>query len=108
MAKILVPQHFPNVNALAQHHGMILPKPHYWRLLQPCLVGAIHGIPTSQGTAVATNGILVAIQQPHRLFIGHFDWFVPDEQQPVVEHKEGKEKKERQARKPAVDITEFV
>ena len=109
MAKLSILQSFSSVHQLAQEYGAILPKPYDWRLLQPCLVGSINGIPTSQGTAVATNGILVAIMQPTGLFIGHYDWFVPDEQQPVLEASVAtKPKKERQARQPALDISEFV
>lgn len=57
-----------------------LPKPYDWRLLQPCLIGSINALPESQGVAIATNGILVAIMQPTGLYIGHLQFFIPDEE----------------------------
>lgn len=44
-----------------------LPKPtETWRLVKNQPVGSIIGLPTIQGIAVATNGILVAIERSDR------------------------------------------
>lgn len=80
MAKLSVPNPFTSVNAVKATYGITLPKPHEWRLLPEGIVGCINGIHTMHGTAVATNGIHVAIMQVNTLTIGHMDWFVADEQ----------------------------
>lgn len=103
MAKLSSLQHFSSVAALASYHGITMPRPNDWRLLSPALVGSINGLPTSQGTAVATNGILVAIVQAGGLFFGHFAFFVADEQ---AEERVNNTKTRKL--KQVVDIMEFV
>ena len=107
MAKITSINCFTSPNDLKEQYGVMLPKPHEWRLLPLAVSGAIHGIPTSQGVAVATNGIHVAIVQHTRLFIGHIDFFVADEQEVVVNFKKNTVTT-KQERKPTVDISEFI
>lgn len=63
---------------------MVLPKPFDWRLLPQGELGQIQGIHTMRGTAVATNGIHVAIVCGNTIHIGHLDWFITDEQAPMV------------------------
>ncbi|MDE2097279.1 MAG: hypothetical protein KGL39_08560 [Patescibacteria group bacterium] len=71
------------------------------------VVGAINGLPGSTGTAVATNGVLVAIVQPRGLFIGHLASFVAYDDGVVVE-KTGKVKKKETKTKAKTSIEEFV
>lgn len=106
MSKITTLQHFRNIAELKEYFGVILPKPHDWRLLNP-EVGSIHGLPRSQGVAQATNGILVAIQQDKKLFIGHIASWTADEEQPVklVTAKKVSASKPRQ---PKFDISDFI
>jgi hypothetical protein len=109
MAKLTTMQVFKSISDLKETYHMTLPRPFDWRLLSPCVVGAINGIPTSQGTAVATNGILVAIVQANGLFIGHLDSFVADEQQPEqVVRVATTPKVTKLPKQPKVDISEFV
>lgn len=74
-------QHYPSLFSLVRHHKVMLPAPkETWRLLQqPCL-GNINGLPDFRGIAVATNGIIVAIEDPvmDLLFFGHLEWFVKE------------------------------
>lgn len=56
---------------------LMLPKPtETWRLVKNQPVGSIIGLPTIQGIAVATNGILVAIERTDReILFCHLEWF---------------------------------
>ena len=74
--------HFDSIESFNRTFKAALPKPYDWRLIE-AMTGEINGIPTSRGIAVATNGILVAIMQNDGIVIGHLDWFVKDEEQPV-------------------------
>lgn len=64
------------------HKGLILPRPYCWRLVIDQPVGQIHGLPTCRGIAVATNGILVAIESENQtqVAICHLEWFKCDEE----------------------------
>lgn len=62
---------------------MVLPKPYDWRLTEP-MPGEVVGLPTSRGVKVATNGIIIAIQQGDELVFGHLSWFVEDKEQPTA------------------------
>jgi hypothetical protein len=110
MAKIILTPHFRSIAELKEHFATVLPRPHDWRLMEP-IVGQIHGIPTSHGVAIATNGILVAIEQQGRyLFIGHVATFVPDEQETQVMSVVKKSKdatKPVTPKRPTIDISEF-
>lgn len=108
MARVTTIQHFSSIAELKQSFGTTLPKPHDWRLLPQGVVGAIHAIPTSQGVAIATNGILVAIIQETRLFIGHVEFFVPDEEETVVVDFKKASVTEKKQPQPRVDISEFI
>lgn len=59
---------------------VMLPKPtETWRLVKDMPVGSINGLPTCSGVAVATNGIIVAIERSDRsILFCHLDWFSPD------------------------------
>lgn len=64
---------------LVRKHGCMLPKPKEdWRLVQHPVMGHINGLQDSmRGMAMATNGIMVAIedQVANILFFGHLEWF---------------------------------
>lgn len=81
MARLTTNQTFTSIAEVKQVFGITLPKPYDWRLLSPCVVGEINGLPNLRGTAIATNGILVAIVQQTGLIIGHLDYFVADQDQ---------------------------
>lgn len=107
--KVKTLQHFKSVADFALHYGVVLPKPRQdWRLIAEPPVGSIVGIPSSQGVAVATNGILCAIVQGKQVFYGHIDFFVTDE----CENEPPKTLRERLTKKapskPKVTIAEFV
>ena len=110
MPKITLIQLFRDVAEVKEQYQTTLPKPHDWRLLPEQVVGSINGVPTAQGTAIATNGILVAIAQDgNKLFIGHLDSFIADEQQPAIEVTVAVAKKPRtMTPKVTTDISEFV
>jgi hypothetical protein len=109
MAKVTTIQTFVSIADIKEQYGMTLPKPFEWRLLAIPLVGAVNGIPTSHGVAVATNGILVAIvQDERRLFIGHIDSFIADTQENEVRLTVRQAVKPRKEKKPTMDISEFV
>ena len=51
-----------------------------WRMVER-QVGQIIGLPDSRGVLVCTNGIQCFIEQADgKLYLGHYDWFVADEQ----------------------------
>ena len=62
-------------------HSLHLPKPwDGWRLVVPEVPGQINGIDAMRGVAIATNGILVAIEDEHGIVCyGHLEWFVKDD-----------------------------
>jgi hypothetical protein len=64
-----------------------LPKPKdSWRLTKEPIIGQINGIPTYRGAAVATNGIMVVlVNEASLVFIGHLDWFIPDDDEVDVQ-----------------------
>ena len=107
MARLTVPQHFFSVSQIKETFGTTLPKPHEWRLIQQPIVGAIHGLPTTQGVAIATNGIEVVILQYDKIILGHLDFFVADQQQESpVTIKVTNPVKQKQPRER--DINEFA
>lgn len=59
---------------------LMLPKPtETWRLVKDQPSGSIVGLPTIQGIAVATNGILVAIERSdNSILFCHLEWFKCD------------------------------
>jgi hypothetical protein len=72
-------QNYRSLLDFAKHHEVCLPKPHDWRLTKEPVTGEIQGISGIRGFAVATNGILVALENDRGdLAFGHLDWFVPD------------------------------
>lgn len=59
---------------------LMLPKPtETWRLVKDQPSGSIIGLPSIQGIAVATNGIIVAIERSDReILFCHLEWFKCD------------------------------
>lgn len=76
MAKKIQP--YSSVNEFAARHNLILPRPFCWRLIAEPRTGEISGISGIRGFAIATNGILVAIEDNVDIAFGHLDFFVPD------------------------------
>lgn len=107
MAKLAIPQTFASIAQLRSVTGHVLPTPHEWRLLSEQVIGAIRGIPTMRGTAVATNGIHVLIMRHDGVVFGHMDFFVPDERENVKIITAALVKKPARATKE-VDVSEFI
>ena len=62
-----------------RQRGLVLPKPHPWYRIMDVRPGEIVGIPTCRGLAVATNDILVALEQSNGEYVFcHYEWFVKD------------------------------
>ena len=81
-------QHYATLSALQEKHRLCLPGSRLWpwRLTQNAPVGQITGLPAFRGKAVATNGILVAIETSGgQLLIGHIQWFETDNDEPLEE-----------------------
>ena len=108
MARITTIQSFGSVGAIKDFYKITLPKPYDWRLLVPNVVGEVNGIPSSRGVAVATNGILVAIVQTNALFIGHLEFFVPDEEEVLVVALEKTTTRKKQTIKKTEPEDEFI
>lgn len=78
-------QHYSSLNSFCELRNVVLPKGRQrlpWRLTQYAPAGYIHALSTKfRGKAVATNGILVALENEiGKVTIGHTDYFVPLEQ----------------------------
>lgn len=99
MAKLSPIQTFNSLDAVRETFRVLLPRPYEWRLLKQPIVGEINGLPESRGIAIATNGIIVAIQQNESLFFGHLDFFVEDEDESdhceAVGNSKGRKRVER-------------
>ena len=64
MAKLTTLQPFRDIEHLKAHHRLLLSKPYdTWRLIKNPIMGQIQGLPTLNGFALATNGIIVLIQR---------------------------------------------
>ena len=80
--------------------------PDGWRALQEQKSGNIQGLPSLRGTAVATDGVLVAIQSwDGKLSVGHLDYFIADKDEPAA--RPVTVKKTKAARAPKVVIEDF-
>lgn len=77
---------YQSLSQIVRYHGLTLPKPREgWRLVNPPVCGEIQGIPTMRGRAIATNGILVLIEDElETAFFGHLEWFNKDKDEPSV------------------------
>lgn len=79
---LIVARKYFHLEQLVRHHKCLLPKPKEdWRLVLKPVSGHINGLEESMfGIAVATNGIMVAIEDPIAdiLFYGHLEWFIKD------------------------------
>lgn len=71
---------FKNLGELCECYGY-LPRPKTWRMLPLGVPGMINALPLSNGIAIATNGVHVAIENTacSALYIGHLEWFVVDD-----------------------------
>lgn len=85
-------QEFKSLHELRERWKVVLPKPYDWHLTEP-VPGEVVGLPTSRGVKVATNGIIVAIQQKDELVFGHLSWFVEDKDTSIVGNPPPTEKK---------------
>jgi hypothetical protein len=80
--------------------------PDGWRALQEQKQGNIQGLPTLRGTAVATDGVLVAILTwDGTLLVGHLDYFIADKN--VSTARPTAAPKPKAARAPKVMIEDF-
>lgn len=72
---------------------IMLPKPtEEWRLLKGQPVGNIHALPGLRGRAVATNGIIVAIElEDESVVFGHLEWFKRDREEAERERRQEKD-----------------
>lgn len=76
-----------------------------WRPIKSPFFCSLVGLEqTIHGKAVATNGILVAIEMPHRLFIGHLDNVVKDKK----EATHPKDALSRKSARAGQTVREFV
>lgn len=71
---------YPSLREFVVTNRIQLPKPtETWRLVKDQPIGSIVGLPTIQGIAVATNGIIVAIERSDRsILFAHLEWFKCD------------------------------
>jgi hypothetical protein len=60
--------------------------------------GQVHGLPSSHGHAIATNGILVVIERGQDFIVGHLAHWVEDKQP----------KEQRSNRKPRKVVEEII
>lgn len=81
-------QPYGSLDELVRFGKLILPKPRKeWRLVKDPLCGHINGLETFNGSTIATNGIMVLLQDELGCFsFGHLQWFVPntDEKDPEL------------------------
>jgi len=82
----LPPWHQPydSVLQFCAKHKLILPQGKQrldWRLTLKAFAGEINGLHNFRGKAIATNGILVAMEASDgkTIFIGHVEWFIADD-----------------------------
>lgn len=82
--------------------------PRHWWLLTQTVQGEINGLPHMRGQAVATNGILVALEpcghDTPSIFIGHREWFMPDKDEPSLDAVDRKPKAVKEQIKLAESI----
>lgn len=85
-----IPQSINGITAYALEQGLTLSRYTQWRLTERIL-GMIHGLPSSYGVLVATDGILCHIVNGSgNIFVGHIHHFEPDDRDVVVSVKETK------------------
>jgi hypothetical protein len=67
---------YNNVYDFFTAHGICLRDAKTWRLTE-AVEGQIHGLPSTHGLLLATDGIVCFILQHNKkvLFKGHLDWF---------------------------------
>jgi hypothetical protein len=71
---------YTSLDQLVRLHRLVLPSPRdTWRLVKDPVVGQITGLPDLRGRTIATNGILVIMEnEVGRITMGHLEWFEPD------------------------------
>jgi hypothetical protein len=85
--------------------GIII-YPDGWRALKEQPQGNINGLPSLRGTAIATDGVLVAILTWNgTLLVGHLDYFIADKKESTV--RLAAASKPKAARAPKVMIEDF-
>lgn len=76
-------QRYSSLSAFCRHHRLqVLPRPHAtWRLVAQPVLGSVNGLERSYyGIAMATNGVIVAIETPaYTILFAHLQWFVKDD-----------------------------
>lgn len=73
-------QPYTSISQFAEVNHLILPRPFDWRLIQDPMTGEVQGLSAFRGFAIATNGIIVALESESKdIAFGHLDYFVPDE-----------------------------
>lgn len=74
---------YPTLSAFVTAKRLVLPSPKTWWLLSDAdaVTGEVNGVPSLRGVAVATNGILIAVETvTGTVLFGHRDWFVVDKE----------------------------
>lgn len=75
--------HYSSLSAFCRSHSIqFLPRPHAtWRLVASPVPGEIIGLGNVfRGMAVATNGIIVALEtSAGNILFGHLQWFIKDD-----------------------------
>ena len=70
---------YPSVDAFIRRNRLTLRNSLEWQLIPEPKLGCINGIPTMRGWAIATNFLLVAIEQlDGQITFGHLLFFQPD------------------------------
>lgn len=73
-------QYYRTLDEAVRQLRVLLPAPKEdWRLVADPVTGQINGLDHIRGRAIATNGIMVLLENEvgHAQF-GHLQWFVPD------------------------------
>mgnify|MGYP006374329205 FL=1 len=100
-------QPYSSVSQFAEVHQLILPRPFDWRLIQDPMTGEVQGISSFRGFAIATNGIMVAIESERSdIAFGHLDYFIPDVEECSPASTSTKTPKTKKA--PKHDISEYL
>jgi len=88
---------------------LMLPKPtETWRLVKDQPIGSISGIPTIIGKAVATNGIIVAVQRTNgEVLWCHLQWFEPERNEGEIKQLKAKVSAEPRSTKFSRSLMDF-
>jgi hypothetical protein len=77
----MVRQQYRHLDEVVRDGKLLLPKPREgWRLVRDPLCGHINALESFNGKTIATNGIMVLLEDEVGCFcFGHLQWFVPNE-----------------------------